>query len=416
MKLRGAILLTLLCAVACGRAPVDEDRLPAPPPEGAAGPDIVQAVFVDEDRNNLLDIARGASVVWRSGELNLEYSALHAVDSMPTTLWSSPPRGPEQSFVVALGAPSRIERLGALFASKAPLIPAALRFEASADGRTWREVLVLEPQEQGGRQIRDVTPFDASYLRISTVEPGEGDITLPSILAFGTESARPAQVPAWEGCWTINGSPSRLLQEQNRLSGVIGGERPTAVDGAIDGNVARLMWVRGPMWGYAAMTIAPDGNAVSAVTFHEEILVGNAGVAWFGERCSSPLQIETATPVTFLQRAGRWSLFGLSFRTDHSLDTAASQSTLVAAIETLRSAPQGQRFRIVSREYHQDTPAKNREVSAARLESLRQQLRTSGVDLTPIEFVAAGSESTTIEGSFAVMRLLASRIDLELVR
>lgn len=417
MKLRGAIVLVVLCAVACGPRQSEKDRLPAPRPEGAAGPESVQAVFIDQDRDNLLDITRGASVAWRSGEFNLEYSALHAIDSMSTTQWSTPPRGPEQSFIVALGAPARIDRLGALLATREPLIPSALRFEASPDGHTWREVFVFEARGQGGRQIRNVPPFDAAWLRISTVEPGLGDLTIPSILAFGSESpASPRPAASWGGCWTINGSPSRILVEDNRLRGVIGGERATAIDGAIEGNVARLMWVRGPMWGYAAMTIAPDGGTFSAVTFHEEILVGNAGGAWFGERCNSPSQIEAAPPVTFLQRSGRWSLFGLAFRPDHTLDAGASRRTIDLAIETIRSAPAGQRFRIVSREYRQDSPATNRTVSAARLASLREHLLTRGVDLSSIELVAAGSESATIEGPFAVMRLLASRIDLELVR
>lgn len=416
MKLHAAILSAVLCAAACGRTQVDEDRRPAPPPEGAAGPEIVQAAFVDQDRDNLLDVARGATVLWRSGELNLEYSALHGIDSMATTLWSTPPRGPEQSFIVALGAPARIDRLGALFASKAPLIPAAVRFEASADGRNWREVFLLEPQERGGRQVRDVPPFEALYLRVSTVESGEGDISIPSILAFGSESTARRPTASWDGCWTINGSPSRIIREGNRLRGVIGGDRATAIDGAAEGNVARLMWVRGPMWGYAAMTISPDGDAISAATFHEEILVGNAGLAWFGEPCDSSLQIEPATPLIFLERAGRWSLFGLTFDAANNLDVAASRATLDAAVALLRSAPPGQRLRLVSREYRQENVEKNRAVSAARLASLRQQLLTEGLDLTSIEFVSAGSESSSIEGAFGVMRLLASRVDLELVR
>jgi hypothetical protein len=164
------------------------------------------------------------------------------------------------------------------------------------------------------------------------------------------------------------------------------------------------------------MTLAPEAKALSAVTFHQEILIGNAGGAWFGEPCNSPLQLNAAGPLTFLARSGRWSMFGLAFDAAGRLDESASAATIDAALVAIASAPREQRFRIVSREYREATPEANRERSATRLASLQKTFERRGVGADRVEFTAAGSESSSIEGNFAVMRLLASRIDLEIVQ
>lgn len=408
----------LLGSVACGRTEDGTAQRDTNPPAQAApaqaAPAQVQAAYVDDDRENLLDISRGAAVLSRTAELNLEQSAIHAIDGMSTTRWLSPPGGAEQTLVASLAAPSRVEQLGIVTTSSPAQIPSAVRFESSVDGTSWREVFVLKPIEKDGRQVANVPPFDAQYLRVTTIEPVETDTLLRSVIVLGRETGQVA-APSFDGCWTVNGSPARLLHDGVRLSGVIGGQRATAIDGGVEGRVARVMWVRGPMWGYAAMTVAPGRRALSAVTFHEEILIGNAGVAWFGEPCDSALQVESATPVTFLRRAGRWSMFGLSFDGAGRLDEQASTATLAAAAATIASAQQ-QRFRIVSREFREASPQQNRERSATRLESVRVALEKRGVDLARVELVAAGSDTDSIEPTFAVMRLLASRIDLEIVQ
>jgi hypothetical protein len=412
---RAAVLLVLFCAAACGPQEREEQLRPAPPPQGSAAPAEVQARYVDLDVGNLLDVSRGASILSRTAELNLEQSAIHAIDGMATTRWVSPPGDANQTLVAALGAPGRIDRLGIATTRFAAQIPAAVRFEASMDGASWREAFVFRPAAKEGRQVQDVPPFDARYLRVSTVEPKDEESTLLSVIALGSETEAPA-VPSFDGCWTINGAQSRLAQEGRRIRGVIGGEQPTAIDGAVDGRVARVMWVRGPMWGYAAMTLAPEAKALSAVTFHQEILIGNAGGAWFGEPCNSPLQLNAAGPLTFLARSGRWSMFGLAFDAAGRLDESASAATIDAALAAIASAPREQRFRIVSREYREATPEANRERSATRLASLQKTFERRGVGADRVEFTAAGSESSSIEGNFAVMRLLASRIDLEIVQ
>lgn len=412
MRLRCALLLLLAWLVAC-------NRTETAPPERAetahAAPAEVLATYVDEDRGNLLDMVNGSSVIYRTAELDLEHSAVHAIDGMATTRWASPVGGAAQTFVASLSAASRIDQLGVVTGTSAAQTPSQVRFESSIDGVSWRDVFVMRPAGKEGRQVKAVPPFESRFLRVSTIEPEEQDMALRSVIAIGKEVAVTA-VPSFSGCWTINGVDGQIVQRGERISGVIGGETATAIDGAIDGRVARLMWVRGPMWGYAAMTIAPDAKTISALTFHQDILIGNAGAAWFGERCRSSLQIDPATPVSFLRRAGRWSMFGLRFTPAGAIDPQASAATLDAAAAAIASAAPDMRFRVVSREYREATAERNREVSALRLGSLRNALAGRGVDLSRIELVAAGSQSDSIESNFAVMRLLASRVDLEIVR
>ena len=67
---------------------------------------------LDIDGDNLLNLAYGAALVSRTGELNLESSAVNAIDGFSFSSWSSSPGAPEQTLVFALGGPSRIEQLG----------------------------------------------------------------------------------------------------------------------------------------------------------------------------------------------------------------------------------------------------------------------------------------------------------------
>ncbi len=422
MKLRISFLLLLLVAViavaACKRAPQTPPAAPAPQRVSNEEVTSIATPTLDIDSDNLLNLAYGAALVSRTGELNLESSAVNAIDGMIFTAWSSSPGAPEQTLVFALGGPSRIEQLGVTTAEKNQS-PEKVRFAASSDGRSWRDVTTIEPAGKG-TTIRDVTPFEARYLRVETIEPAEQYSVLASVHAIGSE-LRPSERQSFGGCWSINTFDATLLQNGARITGVVGGPKgPTYVDGGIDGRVARLMWIHGPMWGYAAATLTPDGRNISAITFHEEPLFGRVGQAWIGSRCDetagrAPHEASPLTPADYLRRIGRWTMSGIVFDGQDRLIEEASAGTLDAAATLLRAAP-SQRFRIVATEFRNNDPNENLRRTKARVDAVRAALQSRGIDVSRIEFAGHGSTSDGIEKPSAIQRMLWSRIDLEQVK
>jgi hypothetical protein len=403
---RAALAVLLLAIAACQRAP-------EPPPKPTAAHEETSplaAPVVDIDGDNLLNIAYGAAVVSRTGELNLEASAAHAIDGLSFSTWSSSPGASAQTLVFALGGPSRIERVGVTTVGK-DLAPERVRIAASTDGVAWRDVVTLTPAMKG-TTIVDVKPFEARYLRVETLESNKYYVALASVHALGRE-LRPAERLSFGGCWTINGKPARFEQRGARLTGVIAGERPTYVDGGIDGRVAKLMWMRGPMWGLATATLTPDARGITAITFHEEPLIGNFGEAWIGTRCDG---VATATtprkPHDFLNRVGHWTMSGIIFDAEDRLVEEPSRGTLDDAATLLNATPR-QRFRLVAHEFRNADPDENRRRTTARVEAIRDALRARGVDVTRLTLVGNGSERKDVETPSALQRMLWSRVDLE---
>lgn len=379
-------LLLVLSIVAC--APKQE-----PTAAGPAGPESV--VAADPERDNLLTITNGAVVVSRTAELDLENSAAHAIDGIGETMWATPVGRAEQALVFSLGAPSRIDRLG-ITTNLAKAEVAPLRFSASDDGRTWREVFTLPPEEEKGPRIVPVPPFDARYLRVETAAPGMSYTKILSLHAYGRETAAP-QPQSFTGCWTINGSPAVLWQKGARVIGVIGTREPTTVDGSIEGRYARVMWTRGPTWGYALIALSADGEALTAVTFHTNPRVENVGRAWFGRRCAAPPRLEPAKPYDFVAIAGHWSVENAA---------AADVAKLIASVP-------GRKLRIVGYEYREATPEANRRRLDARLAALRAELQKQGAALDRVELVVATEplEWTVTELRSEIQRTLWSRMD-----
>lgn len=406
MKRAAAAALALLLCIALGC----EREAEAPAPSPAAGSDRPRAV--DHDRDNLLAIMKGGSLVSRTAESDLEQSALHAIDGVTFTRWASPEGDGNMSAVFTLPAPTRIERLGVVPVDVAQASPGIVRFELSSDGSSWREALTLEVRPGATAHIESIPPIEAMYVRASVVEPAEESSHLRSILVEGQRAAAP-QPPRFDGCWTLNGARATIFADAGRIRGTIADSTATFIDGGIDGRVARLMWLRGPMWGYAIATTTPDERHFSMVTIHEEILLGSFGRAWTGDRCSAVTSPRgsAAGIDRFLDIAGRWTMYGLAFDAQGMLIEAQSEATLDALTAHLRSTTK--KHRIISREFQQDSPEANQQVAEARLTSLRQALVERGVDADAIELVAAGSRSNRIETDHAVMRYLASRIDLE---
>jgi len=399
--------ICLVLSTACGRP-----AAPAEPREAAAARDTVQ-MTPDADRDNILAISSGAAVVSRTGEGSLEYSAVQAIDSMVETSWTSPPHAPDQTLVFSLAGPTRLEALGATTLSRA--LPGTMIFETSSDGRQWSRVSELSPK--AGTEVRPIPPAEAQYIRVViTGKPGSSPV-INSLQARGRAVAAPRR-RSLEGCWEINGEPARFVQNGARISGVIGEKRPTLVDGGTDGSVARLMWRRGPAWGYAVVTSTPDGDALSGATFHEDPQVTHYGRAWFGTRCTSKKSLAAGSigPQQFAERGAAWALFGVAFDESGAIDPVASKAALDIAAAYIAGTPAPARIRIVAHEFGSTDPAANRRVAAARIDALRAELAARGTDLSRVELIASGSDRKGPETRFPIQRLLWSRVDLELVK
>ncbi|HEU4889823.1 MAG TPA: discoidin domain-containing protein, partial [Thermoanaerobaculia bacterium] len=332
---------------------------------------------------------------------------------MSVTAWMSSPGGASQTLVYALGAPSRVEQLGVTTTAR-DQSPEKIRFAASSDGRSWREVVTIQPANRGTK-MTEVQPFEARYLRVETIEPKEYYAALVSVHALGREIGPPERHP-FSGCWTVNMRRATLVQRGARISGTIEGARqPTYVEGGVEGRVAKLMWMRGPMWGYAAATLTPDGRGLSALTFHEDPLGNQAGEAWIGERCDQAAVGKVLAPADYLRRTGRWMMSGVVFDGQERLLEEPSRYTLDAAAALIAAAP-AQRYRVIAREFRNNDPNENRRRTTARVEAVRTALRARGVDVTRMEFVAEGSERSDVNMPSAIQRMMWSRVDLERIK
>ncbi|HJQ41388.1 MAG TPA: discoidin domain-containing protein [Thermoanaerobaculia bacterium] len=303
----------------------------AKPEEPAAPPD--QIDVDNQGGTNLLNLARGASVISRTAEQSLDTAAAHAIDGDGGTFWRSPAGGAEQTMTFALPARSRIDRVGVLMPRNLETCP-RVRFEASENGVAWQEIKTLDLTQQDAPQIASVPPFDASYLRVTTLGLN-WYVSVRSVIAKGQQRAVRIQPPL-EGCWRINGQPARFSRRGTSIAGVIGSDPPIYVLGGTDGRIVRLNWLRGPMWGPAIVTIDPLWRTLTGLRWHERVRYQNSGDAWFGTpaQCNEVRFNETEIAAAMLKRAGTWTAYGES-----ALDTLAE----------LVSRPHSQTYEIVVR-------------------------------------------------------------------
>lgn len=364
------------------------------------------------ERQSLLDLSRGASIESRTGESMLQFSALQAIDGDPGSWWATPPHDLPQSMIVALPARSRIDAVGIRTIEGGSYTARHVQFDVSLDGRRFTPLVTIKSADSGDAQCFNVRPTAAKHIRVTLVDafaPGQ-DVHLCSVLARGAELEK-AQGGDISGCWSVNGRPARFTRSEGHVSGVMEmGGRPLFFDGGSDGRLYRLNWIRGDDYGLTAITVSPDGAAMSGVQWHEEAIPFFFADSWFGAhgKCGSTAE-RGDTALRLLQRVGRLPLFGLRFRDDGSLDAAASSPTL----QWLSHFLEHNGARIVAHEFRQPTPERNKEFARRELDALRQQLASAGVR---VEFVAQGSDSPRQTPVTQTMRAIYSSVDLEIRR
>lgn len=367
--MRRLLFLALVALVACRREPPPAPRQPA------------RQAAVDNDdsdeRASLTNIARGATIISRTAENFLGVAADGAIDGDPSTFWQNPPHDLPQSIVIGLPARARIDRVG-IRSSKREYTANHVQFETSLDGATWRPLATVAVAVKPAAQWFDVTPTEASFLRVTAVDGRPADVRLYSILARGAE-LEPPHPGAIEGCWTLNGSPAVFEKRGGRILGAVAiGNQPIYLDGGSDGRGYRFVWTRGDDYGLALITVSPDGKHLTALVWHEEPIPMFRADSWFGEPAPcGALRPREDVPQTLLRRVGRYSAFG-----DY--------------------LPPGDR--VVVHEFREATPEKNKQRAQREIERLR------------VTGVAAGSDAPRQQPATEAMRLLYSSVDVEIRR
>ncbi|HSP13829.1 MAG TPA: discoidin domain-containing protein [Thermoanaerobaculia bacterium] len=409
--MRRAAFLVALLSVACGAPRVSRDvqagETPAAPPAQYLGRD-------QSEQGNLLNIAYGASVVSRTAEMTLEFSAVRAIDGDPISSWTSPPSdGAQQTIVFSVPARTRVAQIGIQTPASPLFHLKSAQLDSSIDGVTFTPLMTLKPAETDAVQFFPVTPpRDVVYLRLSTLETSGRFARVNSLQVHGTwiEATKP---PAIDGCWTINGLAARFSTTNGHVTGTIAGDHPVSLDGGSDGAVDRFVWVSGPNRGFAAITTAPDGKHLSGLRWYNEPAEYSAAESWFGERskCAGEARSEEV-PARFLALKHRLPLYGLHFDDQGALleqDSAAALDLLA----NLARQPASQRFRLVSREYRLPGKEQNQQRSKARLDSLRSALEKRGIDARRFDWAALGSDAPPAKIEIEIQRNLYAVIELE---
>ncbi|HXA18245.1 MAG TPA: discoidin domain-containing protein [Thermoanaerobaculia bacterium] len=402
-------LLALLLILSCAG--------PAPKPASdQQGPNELPTDIINE-QSSLLDITRGATIVSRTGEAMLLTSAIYTIDGEISSFWAPPPRDYPQSIVIALGARSRIDRVGFRTLVKGAYEANHVTFERSLDGSAWQPLGTMTARQISEAQWLDVTPSEAAYLRITVPDARHPvrDVRLQSLLAHGTETG-PRSDPPLDGCWSINGEAAGFVQRGGRATGVVAqGTLPVFFAGGTNGRMWRFNWIRGNDYGFTALTVSPDGKHLSALDWHEEAIPLFVSLPWSGERapCTAPAPRDDV-PLAVLRRANHVAMFALQFDSAGELVVGASREELQSLAGIIHNAPVP--LRIVAHEFRQADAKRNKEFAEHEIASVRKALESLGTGLGRVDFLAAGSDSPRQTPATDAARVIYSSVELEVRR
>jgi hypothetical protein len=407
MRRRALAAFGLALALGCDKPAQFPAAAAAPQPTVAAPPNA-------DERENLLNIAYGASVISRTAEITLEASALRAIDGDSLSAWTSPPGDFQQTMVFALPARSRIEKVGVRMPADPNMRVKRASFETSVDGVTFRPLLEQAFNEFAEIQLFPVPPTEAVYVRVNVLEAPGRFASFQSVQVRGLLLDRPV-APPLDGCWTVNGLPARFATAGGSVRGAIGSGAPVLIEGGADGPLYRVAWIKKGDWGFAAITVSPEGKHLSGGKWYQEPIPYDFGESWFGERSGCATNVPDSTLIIarrFLDRLHRFPLYGLHFDATGRLSEPDSVTAL-ELIANLSAQRSSHPFRLVSHEYRGASAEDNRRRAQARLDSLQAVLQKRGVDLARFEFVAAGSERPPQRIENETMRVLYSVVDID---
>jgi hypothetical protein len=395
---KAAPALLLLAAFACKRPAQQAAVTPQEPPPPP----------------NHFQLFRGASVVSRSAELDLDHTPVRMMDGLGSTGWVTPAGDPAQSAVMSLPAPARIDHIGILTA----IISSAhdVRFDFSADGENFTRSVTLSAKELASPQIVPVAPpVDAQYIRIATLNGRAPHVFIREVIVNGAFLKPPAAGPI-DGCWTVNGQPATFHSDGAAAYGYVGGADDMMLDGGSDGRFYRFAWTRDKEYGLAAMSATPDGKHLASMVWHEQALeLEFYADDWLGDRGPCPAHTGLDVFDTYLRRFGYFPLYALRFSDDGTLDDGASAPALTRLTTFLALNPQLQ-ARLVAHELTHPTATDNLAVSQKKIATLRDALSRRGVAVARLTFIAVGEAHPRREAASDLTRAMYSSVDLEVRR
>ncbi|HVR44128.1 MAG TPA: discoidin domain-containing protein [Thermoanaerobaculia bacterium] len=375
-RLAPCLALTLLLAAARCDRPADSssDRpLLLDPPE------------------SLLSITRGATLVHRTGEYDLQVSPLLAIDSDPRTWWATPMEDPDQSATFALAGIAEVRRIGFSTGTfEGYRAPRSIAFESSLDGSSFSPLGRVRLDDYGEAWL-EVPPTPTLYVRVTTDEgfhPEARQILVPTLFVEGSEPAA-APRPDASGGWRINGFHAVFDAGESIVRGVVLEDPPRSLEGGWDGRLIRFAWAREAERGVGAATLDSEGKALGALMWYLRPDPPFFGASWTGSRASSGSRPQGGPdPMeVFLRMDGRYPLYGLEFEGTKLREGSAPAVRRLA--EALRARRPG-RCRLVAHHVGSDSAEADRRIAAERLESLRAALIAAGADLAGTELVASG--------------------------
>jgi F5/8 type C domain len=413
MRRIALVLLAVTAMSGCGKQQAPAGHPPAPT--------VLARPKVDSwatEQPNLLNLGYGVVVVARTGEATLDSAAIYAVDGDRATSWATPPGDVQQSVTIALPARTRLEKVGLSNGALAleSSVPGSVELATSLDGKSFQTLTRVRFSGRGDAQLVAVTPTECNFVRASIVDAltgGSAVVYVPSLQARGRETGE-ARRGDLSGCWVINGMSARFAEKQGAVSGVIASKSTLFVTGGYRGRVLRLTWLRGPEFGQAAVTVDRTGQNMDALAWHEDIIPTFVAPVWFGSRAACS-EVPTA-PADFMQRyveaAGWFPLYAIITTAAGEVDPEASAPEIRTLAQFLQRN-RARRFRIVAHEFRGASAAENQAMTEKQLASLRLALQRAGVDPSPIQFIASGSERSRQEVTTEIQKAMYSAIEIE---
>lgn len=379
--------------LSCGRP---EPSSPAPP-------------TAESSRPNLLTLERGSVVTSRTGELRLDAAALHAIDDDPETSWITPPKDPAHTMVVALPVRSLIEQVGVAFSNGQA--PSAVVFEGSEDGHTFFPLATIEVSDPSIPEFMDVSPSQATSLRVTIREESDKTVAISSVSAAGTESS-PYVQPTLNGRWRIAGKDAEFGQDGNRILGTLATEPPTHIEGTWTARSIQFLYMRGNELGLGVLVVSPDGTFLNGLSWYHKVTPVHVAPVWYGEKTGdgSPGPAESRVIERWLERSGTGvPLFGIAFNAGGDLQVEESAHALEWLASRL-SRPAD--LAVIKRVLDGGEADAAHDAARRQLDSLRNELARRGVDVARIAFDVVGPEDLEHVPAKPLERAMLTGIEL----
>jgi len=396
--LPGAI--TLLALLACGK-------------EEPSAPSAAAATSTASETRNLASVINGATVIDRTAEASLDYSALAAFDSDPQTVWSTPPVNLQQTVTLALPATTRVEAVTIRTSTtRAARGVRTLEFSLSSDGIAFTPAVRLIVPKQTPGQSFPVAAADARFVRFKTIDTyGETEvIDVPSIEVHGRETQQFVS-RSLAGDWTINEAAASFIQTGLRGRGIIRTDPPMFLDGAWHERTFRFLWTRGRKKGVGVLTLDSESRRLSGFWWFGEARRDWLGSALFGSKSDTATAFEPANVMKVFLARDRSVPLPQIVASNHD---PAGNGSIISELRTLISENPAARFRITARDWTGATAEERQRIAQEQMTSFRRAFseRASG-EPPNVSFLAVGEPDVSAKSDQPLSRLLMSRFVLE---